>query len=107
METCYGCGAKAESHPIIGVVNKDDVKAGTAVLENPDEGSDFVGVPVCAACHVDPEHRTAHDLKAHFFSAGPGAIRALVMAGSSDLGSGPAFEASARPATKAKSKKKR
>ena len=103
MEKCYGCGAETkeaqkvengeivtyfEKHPIVGVVNKADVEEGTAVLENPDAESVFVGVLVCKECHENPEHRTAHALKCHFFErTSQKQIRmALILAGSEDIG---------------------
>jgi hypothetical protein len=87
MEICYGCGAKAEQHPILGVMNKADVKRGATIIPNPAEASPFVGVPVCKLCHEDPEHRTVHALKCHFFSrGGKREVMGLVMAGSADIG---------------------
>ena len=85
MEACYGCSAKAEQHPIVAVMNKKDVKKGASVIPNPDANSQFVGVPVCKECHVDPKHRKAHEIKGHFFPR-ERQTRALVMAGSDDLG---------------------
>lgn len=107
METCYGCGAEAESHPIVGVLNSGDVDPKfdkKSIIANPDGGSVFVGVPVCAACHQDPEHRDEHDLKCHFFDRSSASIaRALVMAGSSSIGGAPSADA---PAPKKKVRRK-
>lgn len=78
METCYGCGVKAEAHPFVGVMANRDIEGREGV------GSGFADVPVCAACHTDPEHR-ARGLKAHFFPRE--ARRAgVALAGSSTLG---------------------
>jgi hypothetical protein len=99
-EQCYGCGAEAppaqkivndqvvtvREHPIVGVLNRADLEAGAPHLANPLEGSAFVGVPVCAACHQDPAHRSARALKCHFFERGKQGVVGLVMAGSATIG---------------------
>jgi hypothetical protein len=88
-EVCYGCGAMSDDpHPIFAVVNKDDVDKGyKSVIENPDTTRPFVGVPVCSACHKDPAHRTAHQIKGHFFErVGNMPKVALMLAGSNDIG---------------------
>ena len=89
MESCYGCGAEAEKHPILGVINRSDVEAGATTIANPSDASAFVGVTVCGPCHKDPEHRTAHALKCHFVERQDErkVLVALVMAGSENLGS--------------------
>lgn len=78
MEICYGCGAKAEAHPFVVVVNASDVET--------DEKSErgFAHVPVCAACHRDPSHRTT-PIKGHFFPREM-ADRARDAAGSPNIG---------------------
>lgn len=86
MERCYGCGAEAEKHPIVGVAHAQDVEAGTDVLKNPNDASNFVGVHVCKDCHVNPEHRTAHALKCHFFERGEKALVGMILAGSENIG---------------------
>lgn len=91
METCYGCGAKADQHPVVGVLNAKDLKRGTKAVENPvsgqaaPDGQKYEGVPVCDACHRDPAHRSQNALKCHFFMR-DNARLGLVMAGSPNLG---------------------
>jgi hypothetical protein len=87
MEQCYGCGKEAERMPVIGVMNRADVEAGTRVVANPSELSAFVGVYACAECHRDPGHRTAHALKCHFFERKDErkVLVGLIQAGSMDL----------------------
>lgn len=87
-EVCYGCGAMSDDpHPIMAVVNKKDAADAKNVIENPDATRDFVGVPVCSACHKDPAHRTTHAIKGHFFErVGNMPKVALMLAGSSDIG---------------------
>ena len=75
MEACSGCGEPAQRHPIIGVGwDKEQER--------------FAGYPVCSACWRDPEHRKVK-LKMHFFDRSQEAT-AVTMAGSSNLGGGPA-----------------
>lgn len=95
-EICYGCGTEipAKAHPdlpptsVIGIMNAKDVDDGWTVIDNPstaaaEDGESYVGVPVCLACHKDPQHRTAHPLKVHFFERIGGTPKmALIMAGS-------------------------
>jgi len=107
-ELCYGCGDAAKpgqidltqrrviveaQHPVIGVINERDVDDSFGhVVENPTEdtgpdGEFYVGVPVCRACHVDPQHRRLRPLKCHFFErVGNTHKMALIAAGSSDIG---------------------
>ena len=53
MEMCSGCGAMAESHPIVGVTRDVETDLMTAF-------------PVCLDCWQDPVHRQ-QPLKMHFF----------------------------------------
>lgn len=69
MQTCAGCGAGAEKHPIVGVT----FDRGLAVA-----------LPVCAECYHEPAHRKVV-LKVHFFPAAQ-ASEAVARAGSSNLG---------------------
>jgi hypothetical protein len=55
METCFGCGAQSERHPVAGI--------GRADMDN-DSGA-LVSYPICAECHANPEHRK-RNLKCHF-----------------------------------------
>lgn len=74
-EICYGCGAlssAANPHPVVGVINSADLDDGWTSIDNAsgepgEDGEQYVGVPVCGACHRDPQHRSAHPLKVHFF----------------------------------------
>ena len=58
MECCIGCGNAAQAHPFVGV-GRSSLATGEGAL---------VAHPVCAACHVDPSHRTLSPaLKVTFF----------------------------------------
>lgn len=95
-EVCYGCGTEipVREHPalpptsVIGVMHAEDVDAGWTTIDNPspdaaEDGQSYVGVPVCIPCHQDPAHRTAHQLKCHFFERkGSAAKIGLMLAGS-------------------------
>lgn len=99
-EICYGCGSEIipAAHPslpptsVIGVINAKDVDDGWTMIDNPagntgEDGEKYVGVPVCLLCHRDPQHRTAHPLKVHFFERVGATPRiALMMAGSMGIG---------------------
>jgi hypothetical protein len=97
IEKCAGCGIAARveengsgGHPVVCMMNKDDV----AALDHVDETSGqseaskrgFVHVPVCKACHENPEHRV-FPLKGHFFMRDQ-AASALVHAGSNAITTG-------------------
>lgn len=64
MESCYGCGIRAEQHPMVAVMKHDEEEA-TKVESDP--GKLWMAVPVCSACHTDPAHRTAA-IKGTFFA---------------------------------------
>lgn len=66
-ETCGGCGIRRLQHPIVVVMHAEDAKAIEAVPISGENAHGFVQVPVCAACHQDPAHRT-FPLKGHFFA---------------------------------------
>lgn len=83
VEICAGCEAEAPEHPWIGVMNKKDDEGNTAVITSADN-PDWVGVPVCDACHRDPAHRR-FPLKCHFHPRATGKL-GVIMAGSSDIG---------------------
>lgn len=83
METCAGCEAEAPEHPWIGIMHRDDAKDITAVITSADN-PEFVGVPVCDACHRDPAHRT-FPLKCHFHPRATGKL-GVIMAGSGTIG---------------------
>lgn len=92
-EICYGCGSlssAANPHPVVGVLNRTDLDDGWTVLDNDSPGEDgetYVGVPVCDACWRNPEHRSAHPLKVHFFERkGNSAKVGLLTAGSFGIG---------------------
>ena len=68
METCVGCGAKQEAHPMVGMMSKATAAdLGAKIGEVNRNG--FVAVPVCELCHQDPTHRK-RVVKAHFFPRG-------------------------------------
>jgi hypothetical protein len=48
MESCIGCGAQAEKHPVVGI-GRADLAANVGEL---------VEHPVCKQCHENPAHRT-------------------------------------------------
>lgn len=67
MEICIGCGAEAETHPIVGI-QKEGLKNqfGAKPIEVRNEHQ---VMPVCNGCWQNPEHRKTdeHRLKAAFF----------------------------------------
>lgn len=70
IEVCAGCGIKAKletgGHPMVGVMALPDAVAISEQYKDlPPNENNFVGVPVCAACHKDPGHRIV-PLKCHF-----------------------------------------
>jgi hypothetical protein len=100
-EVCYGCGQTIQPAPtlppeypplpptsVVGVMHEEDVDAGWTTIEHPtgeagEDGQKYVAVPVCIPCHVDPAHRTAHQLKCHFFERRGNASKiGLMLAGS-------------------------
>ena len=83
-EVCAGCDAVAQTHPVIGVMHREDVANPDSIVIETQDNPDFVGVAVCYACHVDPAHRT-HPLKCHFHLRATGRV-GVIMAGSADIG---------------------
>jgi hypothetical protein len=57
---CFGCGIRAEAHPMRAVLNEVDAEVGSDPLR-------FVTVDVCAPCHEDPAHRQ-RPIKGTFFT---------------------------------------
>lgn len=92
-EECFGCGAMSgdEPHSIVGVIHERDAVDATTSIDHPtgepgEDGENYVAVPVCKACHVDPAHRTKNALKVHFFERkGNSAQIGLMLAGSLNL----------------------
>lgn len=64
MESCFGCGIRANEHPIVAVMKFDESET-TRVASDP--GKLWMALPVCPACHVDPAHRTV-TIKGTFFT---------------------------------------
>jgi len=64
MENCYGCGIRAEEHPIVAVM-KFDADEPTQVQTDP--AKLWMAVPVCKECHEKPEHRTV-TIKGTYFA---------------------------------------
>lgn len=80
METCVGCGAVVERHPIVAVAALGDVGGDQVSVQN-----GFAAHPVCLSCWRDPEHRTRQKLKAHFFERNA-TSKALGAIGSNTIG---------------------
>jgi len=84
MESCIGCGAKAEAHPWVGI---GQVLKGP--LSKPD--GKIASHPICEACQQEPEHRSrcrgvlGLRLKLHYFPRAQ-EKRALLMAGRAKIG---------------------
>lgn len=83
QERCYGCDAQADTHPKVAVMSRGDVEPGRALEHDKISQRGFVSVPVCQACHENPDHRT-RPIKAHFFDRDQ-VDTALVNAGASNL----------------------
>lgn len=72
IERCGGCGVGARvgngkaGFPWSAVMSEEDAKELPEIPEQEPSQRGFVTVPVCDACHRDPEHRV-YPLKAHFF----------------------------------------
>ena len=89
MEPCTQCGIRVAQHPVVAIMNEEDVKAHPyAKLEDALEiveanGSKWAAMPVCAACHQAPR------LKSHFHMRNGNWQTGLRLAGSNNIGGAP------------------
>jgi hypothetical protein len=86
MEKCAGCGIAAregQAAAIVAVMNEEDAARSLGTVIGSPSAKGFVAVPVCRACHEDPEHR-AVPIKGAFFPRAQ-ARRAVAAAGYSGI----------------------